>query len=69
MYGWHVIKLLDKRGIPSFEDAKPEIKSKIKRDSRSNRGVESLISKIKKEYNFSEKEQVILLIKIFIFLD
>ena len=55
MYGWHIIKLLDKRDIPSFEDSKDEIKNKIKRDSRSSRGVESLISKIKKEYNFSEK--------------
>ena len=26
MYGWHVIKLLDKRGIPSFEDAEEDIK-------------------------------------------
>ena len=54
MYGWHVIKLLDKRGIPSFEDAEADIKSKIKRDARSNRGVESLIARIKDEYNFSE---------------
>ena len=54
IYGWHVIKLLDRRGIPSLEDAEVNIKNKIKRDARSNRGVESLISKIKEEYNFSE---------------
>ena len=54
MYGWHVIKLIDKRGVPSFEDAEPEIKSKIKRDSRANKGVESLLAKIKNDYNFSE---------------
>ena len=54
MYGWHVIKLLDRRGIPSFEDSEADIKNKIKRDSRSNRGVESLIARIKDEYNFSE---------------
>jgi len=54
MYGWHIIKLLDRRGIPSFEDSEADIKSKIKRDSRSNRGVESLIARIKEEYNFSE---------------
>ena len=33
---------------------KADIKNKIKRDARSNRGVESLIDKIKYEYNFSE---------------
>jgi len=54
MYGWHVIKLLDRRGIPSFEDSEADIKNKIKRDARSNRGVESLIARIKQEYNFSE---------------
>lgn len=55
MYGWHVIKLLDKRGVPSFEDSKEQIKRNIKRDDRSNRGVESLVAKIKEEYNFTEK--------------
>ena len=54
MYGWHIIKLLDKRGIPSFEDSQAKIKRNIKRDARSNRGVESLIKRIKKEYNFSD---------------
>ncbi|WP_133758784.1 peptidylprolyl isomerase [Gelidibacter sediminis] len=34
-YGWHIVKLLDKKGTPSFEDAKIEIENKIKRDSRS----------------------------------
>ena len=54
MYGWHVIKLLDKRPIPSFEDSKAEIQRNLKRDTRSNRGVESLVAKIKEEYNFTE---------------
>ena len=34
IYGWHVIKLLDKRQVPLFQDVKDEIKAKIKRDSR-----------------------------------
>ena len=55
MYGWHLIKLLDKRDIPSFKDSEEEIKKKIKRDSRGSKGVESLISQIKKEYNYTEK--------------
>ena len=48
-----MIKLLDRRGTPSFEDAEGYQK-KIKRDARSSRGVESLIAKIKDEYNFSD---------------
>ncbi len=54
MYGWHLIKLLDKRDIPSFEDSEQKIKRNIKRDARSNRGVESLIKKIKKDYNLTD---------------
>lgn len=55
MYGWHFIKLLDKRGVPSFEEAKGDIEKKIKRDSRSSRGREMLIKRIKKENNFREQ--------------
>ena len=54
MYGWYLIKLLDKRGIPSFEDSEAKIKRNIKRDARSNRGVESLIQRIKEEYNYTD---------------
>ncbi|OBX25344.1 peptidyl-prolyl cis-trans isomerase SurA [Gelidibacter algens] len=34
-YGWHIVKLLDKKGIPPYEDVKYDIENKIKRDSRS----------------------------------
>lgn len=54
IYGWHFIKLLEKKSIPSFEDAKADIERKIKRDSRSNQGKNALVKTIKKEYNFKE---------------
>lgn len=54
IYGWHFIKLLDRRSVPSFEDAKSDIERKIKRDSRTNIGRESLIKKINKEYNLKQ---------------
>lgn len=54
MYGWHVIKLLDRKGVPIFEEAKSDIERKIKRDSRSSRGQERLVAKIKKENDFKE---------------
>ncbi|MBJ7880541.1 peptidylprolyl isomerase [Gelidibacter salicanalis] len=34
-YGWHIVKLLDKKGMPSYEEATNDIENKIKRDSRS----------------------------------
>ena len=53
-FGWHIIKRLDRRGVPKFEDVKNELKGKISKDSRSSQGRESLIAKLKTEYKFKE---------------
>lgn len=53
-YGWHIIKLVDKRGLASFDDMKAELKGKVTKDSRSQVGRTSLIAKVKKEYKFKE---------------
>ena len=50
-YGWHIIKKIDKRGTGSFESRKSEIMKRIARDERANKGQESLIEKLKVEYN------------------
>lgn len=53
-YGWHIIKLIDKRGLASFETMKSELKEKITKDSRAQAGRASLIAKVKAEYKFKE---------------
>jgi peptidyl-prolyl cis-trans isomerase SurA len=53
-YGWHIIKRLEKRELPSFADAKNEFKKKVEHDSRSSVAKTILIERIKKENNFSE---------------
>ena len=53
-YGWHVIKLMDKRGVASFDDMKNELKAKVTKDSRSQVGRTSLIAKVKAENKFKE---------------
>lgn len=53
-YGWHVIRLVDKRGLASFDVMKNELKDKVTKDSRSQAGRASLIAKIKAEYKFKE---------------
>ena len=53
-FGWHIIKLLDKRSIPSFDKVKNELKKRIKQDSRNELLDKAVISKIKKEYNFKQ---------------
>ena len=59
MYGWHIIKLLDKRGVPSFDEAKPEIERMIRRDERANAGQRAFVARLKEEYNLQiETENV-----------
>lgn len=53
-YGWHVIRLVDKRGLATFDNMKNELKDKVTKDSRSQAGRASLIAKIKSEYKFKE---------------
>jgi len=54
IYGFHIIKLLDRKEIDTYENLYPEIKSRVSRDPRSNLSKEVFIERIKKEYNFSE---------------
>ncbi len=55
-YGWHIIKLIDKKEIGSYEDSYSELKAKVQRDSRSNKSKDAVIQKIKKDYNFTENK-------------
>lgn len=50
--GWHVIKLLDKREIGSFEEAKNTIERKVENDQRYQIAQDSLLADLKKEYNY-----------------
>ncbi len=53
-FGWHIIKRIDRRGVPKFDDIKNDLKSKIAKDRRSSKGKESLIIKLKAEYKYKE---------------
>ncbi|MCK4664075.1 MAG: peptidylprolyl isomerase [Bacteroidales bacterium] len=53
-FGWHLIKLIDKKEIGTFDKLKAEIKTKILKDTRSQKSKEAIIIKLKNEYNFTE---------------
>ncbi len=52
-YGWHIIQRVDYRGIGSFEELKGQIKQRIERDSRGQKGRRSLLKQLKEEYTLS----------------
>ena len=54
-FGWHIIKRIGRKEIPSFEDARNEIIRKSTRDQRADVARNALIEQLKAEYNFSER--------------
>lgn len=53
-YGWHIIKLLEKKPLGTFEELQADLKQRIQKDSRSEMGKTSMINKIKSKYGFKE---------------
>ncbi len=52
LYGWHIIKLLDKKAPGTFEEARSFLDSKINQSYLNSISKKSLIEKLKKEYKF-----------------
>lgn len=50
-YGWHIIKRLEFKPVPTFDEMASEIKKKVSRDSRAEMTRNSFISKLKTEYD------------------
>lgn len=53
-YGWHIVKLLDRKEIGTYEDNINELKQSLTRSDRAKKSEEALVNRIKQEYKFSE---------------
>lgn len=53
-FGFHIVKLIEKKGLSSFDEMKNELKSKIQRDERANKSKDIFVASLKKEYNYQE---------------
>lgn len=53
-YGWHIIQLLDKRPLGTFDQMRSRLKSKVEKDSRSQVAKSTFIKNLKKEYKFKK---------------
>jgi peptidyl-prolyl cis-trans isomerase SurA len=49
-FGWHIIKLLDTRPVPTFENIQGDLKSKIAKNDRNEIIQQSFINRLKNEY-------------------
>jgi len=52
-FGWHIIKLIDKKPIASYEELRGDILKSFKNDERATAGRRSMAEKVKKEYGYT----------------
>lgn len=53
-YGFHIIKIIDKRGVAAFKDVEESIKTKVGRDSRAESSKLVVAQRIKRQNNYKE---------------
>ncbi|MEI6454651.1 MAG: peptidylprolyl isomerase [bacterium] len=53
-YGWHIIKLVERKTPGALAEEKTELKQKVVKDSRGNLPKEVVMKKIRKEYSLTE---------------
>lgn len=53
-YGWHILKLIDRRGIGSFTDLSPTLRQRVTTDTRADVLRQSTVQRLMKEYAVRE---------------
>ena len=56
-FGWHIVQLIDTKGLQTKKEMEEYIKQKISRDSRSEASREAAIERFKKEDKFKEEKK------------
>lgn len=62
-FGWHIMKLIEKHPIKTFDEAKGEMENKISRDERSRKITESLNEKLRAKYKVKRNDALYAKIK------
>lgn len=58
-YGWHILKVLEKKPVPELTEMEESLKNKISRDSRSESSRLVVAQRIKKENKYTEYPTVV----------
>ena len=62
-FGWHIVKLIERHPVKTFEESKIELENKIRRDDRSKLITSSLTDKLKKKYTVSTDKKTLTAVK------
>lgn len=58
-FGWHIVKLLEKKDIGTYEDNLNELKQNLSRSDRAKKSEDALINRIKEEYKFTQNPKAL----------
>lgn len=53
-YGWHIIKLVERKSQKTYDEEKAELKQKVMKDNRGEQTKQVVIDRIRKEYGVAE---------------
>lgn len=53
-YGWHIIKFIERKALPTYADMEQSLKSRVAKDSRSELNKAAFLKRIKAENDFKE---------------
>ena len=57
IYGYHIIKLISKSGVASFEKESKGLSERIEKDMRSKKSEEVVLKQVRKEYKFKQNDK------------
>jgi peptidyl-prolyl cis-trans isomerase SurA len=55
-FGWHLLKLLEKKPLPPFAELEPMLKQRVQKDSRAEVNRTALLQKLRRDNQFIENE-------------
>jgi len=58
-YGWHLLQLVEKKPLKAFDEMKVTLRNKVQQNQRSQIGIDSLVSRIKREDRFAESSALL----------
>jgi peptidyl-prolyl cis-trans isomerase SurA len=58
-FGWHLLQLVEKKPLKSFDEMKVSLRTKVQQNQRSQIGIDSLVVKIKREDRFVESSVIL----------
>jgi peptidyl-prolyl cis-trans isomerase SurA len=53
-FGWHIVKRVDMKELPTYDESKDAIRRKVERDSRSELNKDVVVSRVKVENKYKE---------------